>query len=454
MALATSPDPGAEMNRRHEFGLAMVVAALLFSGCTQAVVTPFAGGPTAAPSAGVPVTAPSAGGPAATPSAGAMPTGQASAASPTTGATPRPAQWVSAGTMNLGRSATHAILLSTGDVLVVGEDAACEGEGVYGGSKSVFAEIYHSRTGTWTTTGSLNAPRAYFAAEPLANGRALVTGGVNGDGVSYSSTKIYDETAGTFTQPGLLNYARTSPAYALLKDGRVLVAGGIYYASPGSDGKSLSSAEIFDPATAKWSMTGAMHQARDDFQAVTLTDGRVLAVGGSSITVTTAELWDPATGKWSNAGSLATNRFDFSLVALPDGSALVAGGMGDDAGVLAGAERFDPAALTWSSAGNMQTAAAGRMAAVLANGKVLLAGGWVSVRNRLTASEVYDPATGSWTPTVPLPHTRADGQAVPLADGSVLIAGGDDDAFNGGAVGGGDCRRALPEALRYIPTVP
>jgi hypothetical protein len=24
----------------------------------------------------------------------------------------------------------------------------------------------------------------------------------------------------------------------------------------------------------------------------------------------------------------------------------------------------------------------------------------------------------------------------------------------GGAVGGGDCRRALPEALRYIPAVP
>ena len=35
-----------------------------------------------------------------------------------------------------------------------------------------------------------------------------------------------------------------------------------------------------------------------------MTDGRVLAVGGGSNTVTTAELWDPATGKWSNVGSL------------------------------------------------------------------------------------------------------------------------------------------------------
>ncbi len=388
-----------------------------------------------------------------TPTAGATPTGQAPAASPTPGATQRAAQWVAAGTMNLGRSSTHAILLSTGDVLVVGEDAACEGEGMYGGGKSVFAEVYHPSSNTWTTTGSLNAPRAYFASAALTNGRALVTAGVNGDGVSYSSTKIYDVATGTFTQTGLLNYARTSSVYAKLNDGRVLVAGGTYYSSPESDGKWLSSAEIFDPATATWSMTGAMHEARDDTAAVTLADGRVLVVGGSSDTVARAELWDPATGKWTNAGSLSTWRFGFSLLALPDGSALVAGGWGDTSAV-ASAERFDPASLTWSSAGNMQTAAAGRMAAVLANGKVLFAGGWVSAKTRLTASEIYDPAAGSWTPTVPLPHMRADGQAVLLADGSVLIAGGDDDAFNGGSVGGGDCRRALPEALRYLPATP
>jgi hypothetical protein len=389
-----------------------------------------------------------------TPTGGATPTGQASAASPTPGATQRAAQWVSAGTMNTGRAATHAVLLSTGDVLVVGEDAACEGEGVYGGSKSVFADVYHPSSDTWTTTGSLNAPRAYFASAALTNGRALVTAGVNGDGVSYSSTKIYDVATGAYTESGLLNYARTSPAYALLNDGRVLVAGGTYY-DGSNPGVPLSSAEIFDPVSATWSMTGAMLQARDEFQAVTLTDGRVLAVGRRLNTVTTAELWDPSTGTWSNAGSLANNRsaLSLSLLALPDGSALVAGGMAD-AGVLASAERFDPVALTWSSAGNMQTAAAGRMAAVLANGKVLFAGGYVSAQTRLTASEIYDPAAGSWTPTVPLPHMRADGQAVLLADGSVLIAGGDDDPVSGPAVGGGDCRRALPEALRYIPAVP
>jgi hypothetical protein len=425
------------MKRQRRLGLAIAVAFFI-SGCTttQATQTP-------APS---------------TPAGGATPAAEESAASPGPvvssgpGATPQAAQWVSAGTMNLARSLPHAILLSTGEVLVVGEDAACEGEGLYGGTKSVYAELYHPSTNSWTNTGSLNAPRAYFASAALPNGRALVTGGVNGDGVSYSSTKIYDVSTGAFTQPGLLNYARTFPLYATLKDGRVLVAGGTYYASPDVDGVPRSSAEIFDPATQTWAMTGAMHEARDDTAAVTLADGRVLVVGGgSSSSVASAELWNPATGTWANAGSLATWRFDFSLVALPDGSALVAGGW--DAGPIASAERFDPATLSWSSAGNMHSAAAERLAVLLANGKVLLAGGRGG-NGDIAAAEIYDPATGSWTPTVPLPHMRADGQAVLLADGSVLIAGGDDGPSNNGATGGGDCRRALPEALRYLPGNP
>jgi hypothetical protein len=418
------------MNRHRRLGLTIAVA-LLVSGCVPAAATPTVSG-------------------LMTPTDGATPTGQAPAASPTPGATPRAAQWVAAGTMNLSRSLPHAILLSTGEVLVVGEDAACEGEGTYGGSKSVFAEVYHPSSSTWTTTGSLNAPRAYFASAALTNGRALVTAGVNGDGVSYSSTKIYDVATGTFTQTGLLNYARTSPAYATLNDGRILVAGGTFY-DGNNAGVPRSSAEIFDPASATWAMTGAMHDARDETDAVTLADGRVLVVGGSSNTVASAELWDPATGSWTNAGSLSTWRYGFSLLALPDGSALVAGGW--DAGPIASAERFDPASLTWSSAGNMQSAASQRLAVVLANGKVLLAGGR-GASGTITAAEIYDPAAGSWTPTVPLPHMRQDGRAVLLPDGSVLLAGGDDGPSNSGATGGGDCRHALPEALRYVPAIP
>lgn len=156
---------------------------------------------------------------AASPAPSAVPSASSTAPPPR----PRPAQWVAAGSLNMGRSVTYAVKLTGGNVLVVGEDAACNGEGNSAGADSVKAEIYNATAGTWTTTGSLNAPRAYFAAEPLAGGRALVTAGVTDGGISYSSSKLYDSATGTWTATGLLHYARTSAAYALLNDGRVLV---------------------------------------------------------------------------------------------------------------------------------------------------------------------------------------------------------------------------------------
>jgi hypothetical protein len=51
----------------------------------------------------------------------------------------------------------------------------------------------------------------------------------------------------------------------LLQDGRVLLAGG-----EGQNGESLSSAEVYDPATDKFSRTSAMTRPRERAAAVVL----------------------------------------------------------------------------------------------------------------------------------------------------------------------------------------
>ena len=60
----------------------------------------------------------------------------------------------------------------------------------------------------------------------------------------------------------------------------------------------LSSAELYDPATGKWMLTGSMNAARFDFSMVLLPSGKVLIAGGfgSNSFLATAELYDPATG--------------------------------------------------------------------------------------------------------------------------------------------------------------
>jgi hypothetical protein len=59
----------------------------------------------------------------------------------------------------------------------------------------------------------------------------------------------------------------------LLPNGKVLVAGGYNFSYP-------ASAELYDPATGKWTTSGALKTARDLHTATLLPNGQVLVAGG------------------------------------------------------------------------------------------------------------------------------------------------------------------------------
>jgi hypothetical protein len=348
---------------------------------------------------------------------------------------------------------THVVLVAGGKVLLVGDDNLF----APGPPSATSAELWDPATSKWTATGSLNAPRDLFGVASLEDGRALVIGGINDNYLSYSSTKLYDPAVGTFTQTGLMTYARTSPAWAVLADGRAMAISGVYHS--GTADKIVTAVELFDPATAKWSLTGPLHVGRIGAQAATLADGAVLVVGGSDVngnTLKSAELWDPATGKWTVIGSLAQARDEFTLAALPDGSAIVAGGLNPATVPMtatASVERLDRATSTWKAAADMNTAAAARISARLADGRILVAGGRVGAwKAAVSTAEIFDPVAGTWTATVPMPMTLERSGAVLLGDVSVLVAGGD-----GGFVGPASTPwypNERLESIRYFPAVP
>src|SRR5262245_60662005 len=78
--------------------------------------------------------------------------------------------------------------------------------------------------------------------------------------------------------------------------------------------------------------TGSLTTARQSHTATLLPDGRVLAAGGADVsdagsaTETSAELFDPASGTWTVTGSLTDGRSSHTATLLPDGRVLVAAG--------------------------------------------------------------------------------------------------------------------------------
>ncbi|HLX29936.1 MAG TPA: kelch repeat-containing protein [Casimicrobiaceae bacterium] len=241
---------------------------------------------------------------------------------------------------------------------------------------------------------------------------------------------------GTWVATGSLRFARAGHAATLLPNGKVLVVGG---AAAVAGAATDTSAEIYDPATGQWKLTGALGVGRSDPKATLLNNGQVLVVGGDRGEITpqslgllgTCEIYDPATGTWSNTGSLNTPRDGFTATLLANGEVLVAGGVDNADEPLKTAEIYDPNKGTWRYTGSFGGARLLHAATRLADGKVLIVGG-ASDDDFLAAiggATVYDPATGTWNGAGGLYTPRAQATASLLANGDVLVAGGFDDLF-------------------------
>jgi hypothetical protein len=228
------------------------------------------------------------------------------------------------GSMTSPRASASAVLLQTGDVLIVGGDV--------GDSSTATAELYHPSVGTFTPTGSMHRPRGYFAAVVLKDGKVLVLGGSNngqraGGTVEEKSAEIYDPSTGAFNQVGDMSSPRNKLGAALLPDGRVLVVGG---QAGGPFGARLSTTEILDPASGKFSagpnMGSQRFKNRDG--VVPLKNGRILLTSGGD----QPELYDPASNSFVPTAGEKLDSFYFSTATLlPNGRVLIAGGYGRDA---------------------------------------------------------------------------------------------------------------------------
>ena len=384
---------------------------------------------------------------------------------------PKTGSWTPTANLNKVRREFVAIALGQDRVLVAGglnnDDPPASYSSAY---------IYDARPGRegWSKTGLMVAARTGPSAALLPDGRVLVAGGY-----------FY-----------VHSIANRDAAPAILAAYRP----GLFDVDMPPVGAALATAELFDPVTGTWSTTGPMNYARYGAKAVTLADGRVLIAGSVRGDVQidpnafdTAEIYDPATGRFTLVGRLpAIDRAGLEALGEPGANPMPEGdgepaGVGtlvatQDGGAVLIAQtrwwkhvadmtrsfRFDAGTGAWSEIGQTYVFVgeptrvplwskgvrdlSGAFVASIADGRILVAGGGgpnefdingFNETRTTAAAELFDPATNTWSTLPPMPEPRTNGSVVSLSDGSVLLVGGHNE--------NGDEWMSLTSATRFIP---
>lgn len=290
--------------------------------------------------------------------------------------------------------------------------------------------------GVWRVSGATHDPRESTGLVLLPDGRVLVAGGHaqtrrNPDGSRWrliGTAEVYDPKSETWTLTGPLVEPRQGVSdLTVLANGKVLLAG---------EHDTRRGAELYDPAAGTWSATGPLAVGRGMHTTTLLLDGRVLVAGGIDYGAegepifASAEIYDPALGTWSTTGAMSGPRFKHRAVRLADGKVLVAGGTDIEPSnnhPLASAELYDPTTGTWSATGPLVQAREMPAIRLLHDGRVLIAGGAIGKfgsYEALATAEIYDPAAGVWTATGSMARDRTQFPMVTLADGRALAIGG------------------------------
>jgi len=281
------------------------------------------------------------------------------------------------GEMSVGRVGHVAVLLPSGKVLIAG------GWVGHGGTDS--AELYDPATGKFAVIGKMTARRGRPSATLLTDGDVLIAGGEERDNESLASAEIFHVKTLSFAPTGFLHHARVAHTATLLNDGRVLVAGGY-------TGSVSSSAELYDPKAGSFTETGSLRVARCKHTAGLLPDGRVLIAGGSdergwSGNLSSAEIYDPHSGKFTPTSPMNDSRFKLpdEAVRLASGRLVIAGGSRE-------VEVFDPATAKFLVVdGQLDQSWHFLSETKLGDGGVLLAGGYPNSDQATAQAWIYRP---------------------------------------------------------------
>jgi hypothetical protein len=271
--------------------------------------------------------------------------------------------------------------------------------------------------------------------------RALLLGGLGSDGMSVPQVEFFDPATGKVTMVGSAR-ARTNPVEALIgmSPQRVIVLGGaVLGGASGMDGARF--VEVVDAQGVEPQDNPEM--ARVDLTATSLTDGRVVVIGGSSPSggpplgdIDIAQLTDSSLDVRKIGAALAIPRSRHTATRLGDdvgAAVLIAGGLDAMGNPIADAELFKPLSEELSNPTldpmlflpRMKLPRSQHTAMLMPDGSVLFIGGIDGLGAPVAMLELFSVDAGfAIAGMLPDAAGLVDFTATTLPDGRILLTGG------------------------------
>ena len=269
-------------------------------------------------------------------------------------------------------------------------------------------EVYDPSTNKWKKLASMPTARVAFQTAVIGH-KIYVIGGKNFDNMELvPSTEVYDSSKNKWTKLAPMPITLWDPDdfKTEVVDGKIYVIGNI------PDDTCTAITEVYDPSTDTWAVLTPMTTARSGFQTEVI-DGKIYAIGGYSgvlllgpgcdcsiDSLSSTEVYDPSTDKWTTLAPLSTARCWLQTEVI-NGKIYAIGGLNNKVGdskwnPQSSAEAYDPSTNTWTTLASTCEIYSIYQTEVVDDKIYAIGALGTDNTDKGLSTEVYDPSTNTW----------------------------------------------------------
>jgi hypothetical protein len=140
--------------------------------------------------------------------------------------------------------------------------------------------VLYRMTGLVYPGADMVRPRHRHQMIYLSEEKVLIIGGQTTGGAAVQEVELFNAKDKTCRVVGLMSVPRRDFLLTKLNNGRILVSGGYGIDDKEGHGKLISTLEMYDPKSEKYTVPGQLQEARAQHHAITFGEGSALFFGG------------------------------------------------------------------------------------------------------------------------------------------------------------------------------